>query len=74
MRRIKPQTTPQPEPDTHGRPWHELALLVGYLVICLLSVLTVLVPTTENKEEAPSHQAQDTAADSVHSGDPAATK
>jgi hypothetical protein len=31
--------------------WPEIALLVGYLVICLLSVLTVLVPTTENDEE-----------------------
>jgi hypothetical protein len=31
--------------------WPEIALLVGYLVICLLSVLTVLLPTTENDEE-----------------------
>jgi hypothetical protein len=31
--------------------WPEIALLVGYLVICLLSVLTVLMPTTENEEE-----------------------
>jgi|GEM_PF-5040225 hypothetical protein len=61
MRRIKPQTTPQPTPDTHARPWHEIALLVGYLFICLLSVLTVLLPTTENKEEQSDRKAQGTA-------------
>ena len=65
MRRIKPQTTPQPTPDTHGRPWQEIALLTGYLLICLLSVLTVLLPTTENKEEQIEHKAQGTEADSV---------
>jgi hypothetical protein len=70
MRRIKPQTTPQPTPDAHGRPWHEIALLVGYLVICLLSVLTVLLPTTENKEEQPDRKAQGTA----DSADSAANK
>jgi hypothetical protein len=31
--------------------WPELVLIVGYLVICLISVLTVLLPTTENEEE-----------------------
>jgi hypothetical protein len=67
MRRIKPQTTPQPTPDAHGRPWQELALLAGYLVICLLSILTVLLPTTENKEEQSEQKAQGAtaAADSV---------
>jgi hypothetical protein len=62
MRRIKPQTNPQPTPDAHGRPWHEIALLTGYLVICLLSILTVLLPTTENKEEQFDRKAQGTAA------------
>jgi hypothetical protein len=63
MRRIKPQTNPQPEPDAHGRPWHEIALLVGYLLICLLSVLTVLLPTTENKEEQSDRKVQGTTAE-----------
>lgn len=62
MRRIKPQTAPQPTPDSHGRPWHEIALLTGYLVICLLSILTVLLPTTENKEEQSDRKAQGSAA------------
>ena len=51
MRRIKPQVAPQETRDTHSPSWREIALLVGYLVICLLSVLTVLLPSTENKEE-----------------------
>ena len=51
MRKIKPQVAPQETRDTHSPGWREVALLVGYLVICLLSVLTVLLPTTENKEE-----------------------
>ena len=51
MRRIRPQLAPQETRDTHSPKWREIALLVGYLVICLLSVLTVLLPTTENKEE-----------------------
>lgn len=51
MRRIKPQVVPQETRVTHSPPWREIALLVGYLVICLLSVLTVLLPSTENKEE-----------------------
>lgn len=62
MRRIKPQTNLQPTPDAHGRPWHEIALLMGYLFICLLSILTVLLPTTENKEEQSDRKAQGSAA------------
>jgi len=51
MRRIKPQTTPQEPAPTHTPRWREIALLVAYIVICLLSFLTVLMPTTENKAE-----------------------
>ena len=51
MRRIKPQVAPQETRTTHSPSWREIALLVGYLLICLLSVLTVLLPSTENKEE-----------------------
>jgi hypothetical protein len=57
MRRIKPQLAPQETRDTHSPSWREVLLLVGYLVICLLSVLTVLLPTTENKEERSEHDA-----------------
>ena len=60
MRRIKPQVTPQETRDTYSSSWREIALLVGYLVICLLSVLTVLLPTTENKEEQSEHEARAT--------------
>ena len=67
MRRIKPQPTPQPTPETHGRPWQEIALLTGYLLICLLSVLTVLLPTTENKEEQIEHKAQGSLVDKADS-------
>ena len=67
MRRIKPQTTPQPTPDAHGRPWQEIALLTGYLLICLLSVLTVLLPTTENKEEQSEHKVQGSLGDTADS-------
>jgi hypothetical protein len=51
MRRIKPQTTPQELAPAHASRWQEIALLVAYLVICLLSFLTVVLPTTENKKE-----------------------
>jgi len=74
MRRIKPQTLPQPTPDAHGRPWHEVALLVGYLVICLLSILTVLLPTTENKEDKPEPRATEAAAETVDSAQAKTTK
>jgi hypothetical protein len=67
MRRIKPQTDPQPTPDAHGRPWQEVALLVGYLLICLLSILTVLLPTTENKEEQADRKAQGTEVEAADS-------
>jgi hypothetical protein len=51
MARIQPPNPTQGTTRPHARMWPEIALLVGYLVICLLSVLTVLVPTTENDEE-----------------------
>jgi hypothetical protein len=51
MPRTRPLSTSQPVTDTHAKRWPEIALLIGYLVICLLSVLTVLLPTTENEEE-----------------------
>jgi hypothetical protein len=34
-----------------GPPWPELLLLIGFVVICLVSVLTVLVPSTENEKD-----------------------
>ena len=34
--------------DTTVAHWPEILLLIGFVVICLLSVLTVLVPSTEN--------------------------
>jgi hypothetical protein len=58
MRRIKPQTTPQEPLPTYAAGWQEVVLLVAYLVICLLSVLTVLMPTTENKAEQIETKAQ----------------
>ena len=61
MPRIKPQSTPQTTPDAHGQPWQEIAIVVGYLLICVLSVLTVLLPTTENKEQQFDRKAQGTA-------------
>jgi hypothetical protein len=41
-------------PEQNERPpsrWPELLLLIGFVVICLLSVLTVLVPSTENEKD-----------------------
>jgi hypothetical protein len=41
-----------PEPsDTTVARWPELLLLIGFVVICLVSVLTVLVPSTENEKD-----------------------
>jgi hypothetical protein len=51
MARTRPPTTTQETTRAHATRWPEVALLIGYLVICLLSVLTVLLPTTENEEE-----------------------
>jgi hypothetical protein len=51
MPRTRPLSTSQPVTDTHEARWPEVALLIGYLIICLISVLTVLLPTTENEEE-----------------------
>jgi hypothetical protein len=51
MPRTHPPKDIQPDTPAHDARWRELALLIAYLVICLLSVLTVLAPTTENEEE-----------------------
>jgi hypothetical protein len=51
MPRTRPPSVIQPAPPAHDPAWPELALLVAYLVICLISVLTVLTPTTENEKE-----------------------
>jgi hypothetical protein len=51
MPRTRTLPTVQETPSTHEPVWPEIALLGAYLVICLLSVLTVLLPTTENEEE-----------------------
>jgi competence protein ComGC len=51
MRRLKPEPSAQPEPLAHAPRWKEITLLVAYLVIFALSILTVLVPTTDNQEE-----------------------
>jgi hypothetical protein len=41
-----------PEPIEHSPSrWPELLLLIGFVVICLVSVLTVLVPSTENEKD-----------------------
>jgi hypothetical protein len=51
MPRTRTPTAPQATPPAHEPLWPEIALLGAYLVICLLSVLTVLLPATENEEE-----------------------
>ena len=51
MPRSKTPPAVQATPPAHESLWPEVALLGAYLVICLLSVLTVLLPTTENEEE-----------------------
>jgi hypothetical protein len=51
MPRTRPPAVIQPAPTAHDAAWPELALLAAYLVICLISVLTVLTPTTENEKE-----------------------
>jgi hypothetical protein len=51
MARTRPPKPLQPAPIAHRADWREVALLIGYLVICVLSGLTVLAPATENEEE-----------------------
>jgi len=51
MPRSRTPLAVQPTPRAHESLWPEIALLGAYLVICLISVLTVLLPTTENEEE-----------------------
>ncbi|MET0385090.1 MAG: hypothetical protein ABW321_03985 [Polyangiales bacterium] len=62
MRRIKPQTVPQEPSTAHATAWQDIALLVAYLVIAALSVLTVLMPTTDNKVEQIETKAQQSTA------------
>jgi hypothetical protein len=51
MRRTKPETPAQETRSSYESRWREVTLLVAYLVICLLSILTVLAPSTDNQEE-----------------------
>lgn len=51
MPRSRTPAIVQPTPRAHESLWPEVALLGAFLVICLLSVLTVLLPATENEEE-----------------------
>jgi hypothetical protein len=51
MPRTRPPSATPTTTTAHATRWTEIALLIGYLVICLISVLTVLLPTTENEEE-----------------------
>jgi TRAP-type C4-dicarboxylate transport system permease small subunit len=48
--RIRSDSAPITSDPTPSR-WPELLLLIGFVVICLLSVLTVLVPSTENEKD-----------------------
>ena len=69
---MAPTRTPtdaQPTTPAHARMWPEIALLVGYLLICLISVLTVLLPSTENEEEHGEQQTP-SATQSPSSGKP----
>jgi hypothetical protein len=51
MRRTRPENPAQETRSTYESRWREVTLLVAYLVICLLSILTVLAPSTDNQEE-----------------------
>jgi hypothetical protein len=70
MRRIKPQTTPQEPVQTHGSKRQEITLLIAYLVICLLSFLTVLMPTTENKADEIETKARSSVSEPGHADVP----
>ena len=47
---MRSERAPEPS-DTKVARWPEVLLLIGFVVICLLSVLTVLVPSTENEKD-----------------------
>jgi hypothetical protein len=47
---MRSERVPEPVDKPEAR-WPELLLLIGFVVICLLSVLTVLVPSTENEKD-----------------------
>jgi hypothetical protein len=47
---MRSERSPEPNERSPSR-WPELLLLIGFGVICLLSVLTVLVPSTENEKD-----------------------
>jgi hypothetical protein len=47
---MRSEHAPKPSDETPGR-WPEVLLLIGFGVICLVSVLTVLVPSTENERD-----------------------
>jgi hypothetical protein len=47
---MRSERIPEPKERPPSR-WPELVLLIGFVVICLLSVLTVLVPSTENEKD-----------------------
>jgi hypothetical protein len=51
MRRTKPETPVQETRGAYDSRWREVTLVVAYLIICLLSILTVLAPSTDNQEE-----------------------
>jgi hypothetical protein len=51
MPRTRAPNAPQPATPAHDYAWPDVLLLIGYLVICVLSGLTVLAPATENEEE-----------------------
>jgi uncharacterized membrane protein len=47
---MRSEHAPEPSDKTVVR-WPELLLLIGFVLICLVSVLTVLVPSTENEKD-----------------------
>jgi hypothetical protein len=58
---MRSERAPAPSDTTVAR-WPEVLLLIGFVVICLVSVLTVLVPSTENeKDDGKTAEAQSAA-------------
>jgi hypothetical protein len=58
---MRSERVPAPSDTTVAR-WPEFLLLIGFVMICLLSVLTVLVPSTENwKDDSNAADAQSAA-------------
>jgi len=60
MPRLKPQPVPQAEVIPYAGRWREVGLLVAYLVVCVLAVLTVLMPAIENSDpqEPPTQESE----------------